>query len=132
MEALEDIEAVKASYNSKSVAKEEKSTTLPKKSELKEQRSNINRISPSAKLLISEFGLDSSLLNPSGPRGTLLKGDVLAAIKSGRGSSKTAAPKEQSPSPSIKLQSKPSSTPESVSYEDLSNSQIRKVGYLVA
>ncbi|KNA08556.1 hypothetical protein SOVF_161540 [Spinacia oleracea] len=127
VEALEDIEAVKASYNSKSVAKEEKSTTLPKKSELKEQRSNINRISPSAKLLISEFGLDSSLLNPSGPRGTLLKGDVLAAIKSGRGSSKTAAPKEQSPSPSIKLQSKPSSTPESVSYEDLSNSQIRKV-----
>uniref|UniRef100_A0A803MZE5 Dihydrolipoamide acetyltransferase component of pyruvate dehydrogenase complex n=1 Tax=Chenopodium quinoa TaxID=63459 RepID=A0A803MZE5_CHEQI len=126
VEASEDIETVKASYSSRPVAKEEKSVALPQKNELKEQKSIINRISPSAKLLISEFGLDVSLLNPSGPRGTLLKGDVLAALQSGKGSSTTAAPKEQSPSPSI-LQSKPSSAPESALYEDFSNSQIRKV-----
>ncbi|XP_021754959.1 dihydrolipoyllysine-residue acetyltransferase component 1 of pyruvate dehydrogenase complex, mitochondrial-like [Chenopodium quinoa] len=126
VEASEDIETVKASYSSRPVAKEEKSVALPQKNEHKKQKSIINRISPSAKLLISEFGLDVSLLNPSGPRGTLLKGDVLAAIQSGKGSSTTAAPKEQPPSPSI-LQSKPSSAPESALYEDFSNSQIRKV-----
>lgn len=127
VEASEDIETVKASYSCTPVVKEEKPTALPKNNKLKEQKNNISRISPSAKLLISEFGLDASLLNPSGPHGTLLKGDVLDAIKSGKGSSRTAATKEHSPSPPVKLQSAPSSTPESVLHEDLPNSQIRKV-----
>ncbi|XP_048494137.1 dihydrolipoyllysine-residue acetyltransferase component 1 of pyruvate dehydrogenase complex, mitochondrial isoform X1 [Beta vulgaris subsp. vulgaris] len=127
VEALEDIEKVKGSYSCGPVAEEKKSTALPKKIEQKEQKSSISRISPSAKLLILELGLDTSLLSPSGPRGTLLKGDVLAAIKSGKGSSRTAATKEQSLSPPIKSQSIPLSTPQSVLYEDVSNSQIRKV-----
>ncbi|XP_057532087.1 dihydrolipoyllysine-residue acetyltransferase component 1 of pyruvate dehydrogenase complex, mitochondrial [Amaranthus tricolor] len=135
VEAAKDIEAVQATYRSSPVVEEDKPTTLPKK-EVSEQKSVITRISPSAKLLITEFGLDISLLSPSGPRGTLLKGDVLAAIKLGKESSKPAATKEQSKpvatkehssSSQINLQSVPSGTPESTSYEDLSNSQIRKV-----
>ncbi|KAL2897247.1 Dihydrolipoyllysine-residue acetyltransferase component 1 of pyruvate dehydrogenase complex mitochondrial [Bienertia sinuspersici] len=127
VEASEDTETVKGSYTCSPVEKEEKATVLVNKSELKKQNNSISRISPSAKLLISEFGLDASLLSPSGPRGTLVKGDVLAAIKSGKGSSRSAATVEHSQSPQIELQSIHSSTPQSVSYEDLSNSQIRKV-----
>ncbi|KAL2897253.1 Dihydrolipoyllysine-residue acetyltransferase component 1 of pyruvate dehydrogenase complex mitochondrial [Bienertia sinuspersici] len=126
VEASEDTETVKGSYTCSPVEKEEKATVLVNKSELKKQNNSISRISPSAKLLISEFGLDASLLSPSGPRGTLVKGDVLAAIKSGKGSSRSAATVEHSQSPQIELQSIHSSTPQSVSYEDLSNSQIRK------
>lgn len=131
MESSEDIETVKESYTRSPVANEEKPTALLKKSEEKELKSSISRISPSAKLLISEFGLDASQLSPSGPRGTLLKGDVLAVIKSGKGSSRSAAATEQSQSPRMELQSIRSSAPQSVSYEDLPNSQIRKVGHFI-
>ncbi|GMG99456.1 hypothetical protein Nepgr_001296 [Nepenthes gracilis] len=97
--------------------------------------SSISRISPSAKLLIAEFGLDKSSLRPSGPRGTLLKGDVLAAIKSGIGSSRSARPQEKaSLSPQNQQQPKSASSQQSSfpseqtdSYWDLPNSQIRKV-----
>ncbi|KAM5555874.1 hypothetical protein ABKV19_023676 [Rosa sericea] len=50
--------------------------------------SSIISISRAAKLLIQEHGLDASSLRASGAHGRLLKGDVLAAIKSGIGSSK--------------------------------------------
>ncbi|XP_074311284.1 dihydrolipoyllysine-residue acetyltransferase component 1 of pyruvate dehydrogenase complex, mitochondrial [Silene latifolia] len=128
VESSEDVETVMASYGKSVKANVEKPVTQPTKREDKEKKIRISRISPSAKLLISEFGLDASSLNPSGPRGTLLKGDVLAAIKSGQGSSKAVIPpKKQSPSPKIQSPSTTSVSADSYSYEDLPNSQIRKV-----
>lgn len=86
-------------------------------------------------MLLSEHGLDASSISASGPRGTLLKGDVLAAIKSGKGSAKVSGSKEKilsSPplhpqvSSSGPMGSKPT-VQETGAYEDLPNSQIRKV-----
>lgn len=128
VESIDDIETVKAAYNSSPIAKAEKQAVHDEKTEVKQQKRSISRISPSAKVLISEFGLDASLLTPSGPRGTLLKGDVLAAIKSGKGPSRTALAKQQeSPSPQAPSQTLPSAASHSDTYEDLPNSQIRKV-----
>ncbi|GAB4855027.1 Pyruvate dehydrogenase complex component E2 1 [Ancistrocladus abbreviatus] len=135
VEDLNGIEAVRQSFGSSSGIKAEKPEAHHAKTGAKEQRSSISRISPSAKLLISEFGLDVSSLRASGPHGTLLKGDVLAAIKSGIGSSRSTASEEKaSSSPQIQQHAKSSASPESKSqlqqleaYEDLPNSQIRKV-----
>ncbi|KAK9674332.1 hypothetical protein RND81_12G226300 [Saponaria officinalis] len=128
VESSEDIETVMTFHDSSATTKTEKPLTQPAKREVKEEKSRISRISPAAKLLISEFGLAASLLTPSGPRGTLLKGDVLAAIKSGQGSSEAGESTEkQSVSPKIHTPSKTSVSSESTSYEDLPNSQIRKV-----
>ncbi|KAL7184811.1 hypothetical protein ACSBR2_026867 [Camellia fascicularis] len=114
--------------------KEEKPTHHDTRSEAREQKANFNRISPSAKLLITEHGLDASLIMASGPRGTLLKGDVLAAIKSGKASPKTSSKEKISQTPQIHPQTSHSASPESKShlqqpdsYEDFPNSQIRKV-----
>ncbi|XP_022746612.1 dihydrolipoyllysine-residue acetyltransferase component 1 of pyruvate dehydrogenase complex, mitochondrial-like [Durio zibethinus] len=81
-----------------------------------------------------EHGLDASSLKASGPRGILLKGDVLAAIKSGKGSSKISSSEKKKPSTQISPKKSPSARPESKahpqqsdSFEDLSNTQIRKV-----
>lgn len=101
------------------------------------QQNSFSRISPSAKLLIANFGLDASSLKASGPRGTLLKGDVLAALKSGKGSSKVLhSSKATKPaSPPTSSASSPASPFESSSladadgHEDLPNSQIRKAGF---
>ncbi|XP_078437466.1 dihydrolipoamide acetyltransferase, long form protein [Wolffia australiana] len=114
----------------------EKSTSI--KSEEKESPSTgpVKRISPSAKLLVSEFGLDVSSIRASGPRGTLLKGDVLAAIKSGDSSIKASTLTQQTQpiaSHSPKLDTQPltiklsKNSGQADSYEDLPNSQIRKV-----
>jgi pyruvate dehydrogenase E2 component (dihydrolipoamide acetyltransferase) len=46
-----------------------------------EQSLELRHISPTAKTLIKEHGLKISLLKASCPCGTLLKGDVLAALK---------------------------------------------------
>ncbi|KAK8671569.1 hypothetical protein V6N13_038162 [Hibiscus sabdariffa] len=128
-----DIEAVKTSVSGDSAVKKQEPRYQESKSEVKEQKSGFTKISPSAKLLISEYGLDTSSLKASGPHGTLLKGDVLAAIKSGKGSSKIS-PSEKKPSPQTATQKSPSGRPESkthqqqsVSFEDLPNTQIRKV-----
>ena len=43
-------------------------------------KASVARISPSAKLLITEYGLDLSSLKASGSHGTLLNPHVLAAI----------------------------------------------------
>lgn len=86
-------------------------------------------------MLITEFGLDASTLKATGPRGTLLKGDVLAAIKSGIGSSSSPL-KDKMPPPPIHSQASPSASPEtshlqqSESFEDIPNSQIRKVSFI--
>jgi pyruvate dehydrogenase E2 component (dihydrolipoamide acetyltransferase) len=84
-------------------------------------------------LLISEHGLDASSLHASGPYGTLLKTDVLAAIKSGKGKKSSAAekgapPPQKSPQPSAIPSLEPK---QSDSFEDLPNTQIRKVMLLV-
>ncbi|GFZ11165.1 dihydrolipoamide acetyltransferase, long form protein [Actinidia rufa] len=70
----------------------------------------------------------------SGPRGTLLKGDVLGAIKSGKRSPKTSVNEKTTQSPQTRPQASVPASPESKShlkqpafYEDLPNSQIRKV-----
>ncbi|WOK95517.1 dihydrolipoyllysine-residue acetyltransferase [Canna indica] len=98
-------------------------------------KANFSRISPSAKLLIAQYGLEASSLEASGPRGTLLKGDVLAAIKSG-GQSVGAGKPAQEPVPASTSASKPTDTGSSqstfhssdtISHEDFPNSQIRKV-----
>ncbi|GAY62025.1 hypothetical protein CUMW_214620, partial [Citrus unshiu] len=91
---------------------------------------SFTKISPSAKLLIPEHGLDASSLQASGPYGTLLKGDVLAAIKSEKASSRSSSHTEKT-SPSFHPQTSPavsqgSNLELSDSFEDLPNTQIRK------
>lgn len=111
--------------------KEEKPVGKTIKNEVAQQKSAIARISPSAKILITEHGLDISSLKASGHHGTLLKGDVLAAIKSGIKSSKVPSYEEKTvSSPSASTESK-SHLEQSDSFEDLPNSQIRKVGFIL-
>ncbi|KAK9158762.1 hypothetical protein Scep_005336 [Stephania cephalantha] len=126
-----------SSISSGSEAKEGKSTPQSVDKPEITDKTGFSRISPAAKLLIKEFRLDASSLRASGPHGTLLKGDVLAAMKSGKGLKKAAhSPPEKksaSPtSPSKSSQSPPSSKSISHSHqidnhEDLPNSQIRRV-----
>lgn len=132
VEDPDDIEIVKASVSSGSDIKKEKPQQQESRNEVRAEKSSFTRISPSAKLLITEFGLDASTLKASGPRGTLLKGDVLAAIKAGIGSSSSSS-KDKMPPPPVHSQASPSASPErshlqqSESFEDMPNSQIRKV-----
>ena len=133
VEDLNDVESVKTSFATtpgEKVATTDKPAAPSKSTDKKEVKTSIKRISPSAKLLITEFGLDISSLEASGPHGTLLKGDILAAMKSGKvskGSAKEKASSSPEKSvPSVSPQSLPHSQ-KSDSYEDLPNSQIRKV-----
>ncbi|XVE68694.1 hypothetical protein DITRI_Ditri09bG0089500 [Diplodiscus trichospermus] len=134
VEDPDDIEAVKTSDGSGSAVKKQEPTHHASKSEVREQKPGFTKISPSAKLLISEYGLDTSSLKASGPHGTLLKGDVLAAIKSGKGSSKISSLEKKTPLPQTSPQKSPSARSESkthpqqpYSFEDVPNTQIRKV-----
>ncbi|XP_027104861.2 dihydrolipoyllysine-residue acetyltransferase component 1 of pyruvate dehydrogenase complex, mitochondrial isoform X1 [Coffea arabica] len=130
-----DIESVKTSFSGDRMLQEDKPVRHDPTPKTKAQKTSFSRISPSAKLLILEHGLDASSIPPSGPRGTILKGDVLAAIKSVIGSSKISSSKEkQTPSPPVKSQTASpglsglkSTLPQADAYEDLPNSQIRKV-----
>ncbi|XP_057798834.1 dihydrolipoyllysine-residue acetyltransferase component 1 of pyruvate dehydrogenase complex, mitochondrial isoform X2 [Salvia miltiorrhiza] len=131
VEDSNDLEAVRTSVSTDVKTKNEKPVQKIAK-DVKTQKTNFSRISPAAKMLISEHGLDASSITSSGPRGTLLKGDVLAAIKSGK-VSKVSGPKEKTSSPSVHPQTSSSlpagskSDVQDVAYEDLPNSQIRKV-----
>ncbi|KAE9589835.1 hypothetical protein Lal_00021650 [Lupinus albus] len=128
VEDANDIDAVKNSISSSSTTQQEKATQGETKSEVKAQKSNTRRISPAAKLLIAEYGLDASTLNASGPLGTLLKGDVLSAIKSGKLSPKPASSKEKASHQQVTAsQESKSDLKQSAVYEDFPNSQIRKV-----
>ncbi|XP_038884738.1 dihydrolipoyllysine-residue acetyltransferase component 1 of pyruvate dehydrogenase complex, mitochondrial isoform X2 [Benincasa hispida] len=129
-----DIESVKSAVSSSSGIKEDKPAHTTVKNDVGTSKGGtVARISPAAKLLIAEHGLDASSLKASGSHGTLLKGDVLAAIKSGKGLSKVSLSKDKR-SPEVRAQasstvsseSKPS-IKQSDSFEDLPNSQIRKV-----
>ncbi|KAK6136150.1 hypothetical protein DH2020_030123 [Rehmannia glutinosa] len=130
-----DLEAVKASSIGNLSDKDEKPVEQSTAKDVKTQKTGFNRISPAAKLLILEHGLDASSITASGPRGTLLKGDVLTAIKSGKGSAGVSGSKEKiSASPpthpqtssSMPVGSK-STVQDTDAYQDLPNSQIRKV-----
>lgn len=127
VEDANDIEAVKASssFSGSKVVKEQKMPTQKTTTnDIKQQKKGFNRISPAAKMLISEHRLDAFSIPASGPRGTLLKGDVLAMIKSGKGFSKvdSAQTLTSSESPSQKSDLK-----QQDSYQEFPNSQIRKV-----
>ncbi|XP_073008727.1 dihydrolipoyllysine-residue acetyltransferase component 1 of pyruvate dehydrogenase complex, mitochondrial [Typha latifolia] len=133
VEDLDDIKNIPSDIPKGVEPKQEKATqklTENVKFEVATQGSNFSRISPSAKLLIKEYGLEESSLKASGPRGTLLKGDVLATIKSGVKPSKSSQDKTSSPV----CQQNPDVPSKSVTpqhkidtHEDLPNSQIRKV-----
>lgn len=128
-----DVVTVKNSVISGAEVKGEKETHHDSKDVLKVQQGSFTKISPSAKLLISEHGLDASSLQASGPYGTLLKGDVLAAIKSGKVSSRISSHTEKtspSPLPQTSTAVSPGSKSDlelSDSFEDFPNTQIRKV-----
>lgn len=132
VEDSNDIGTVKTSFSVNMVHKEEKPVAHQEATrDVKPQKTSFNRISPSAKLLLTEHGLDASSIAASGPRGTLLKGDVLAAIKSGKGSMKTSASKDTKP-PLKQVQpqtlvSTSSGLQQTHAFEDLPNTQIRKV-----
>ena len=132
VEEASDIEAIKNSVNSSST-NQQKAPQHDAKSEVKAQKNKIARISPAAKLLIAEYGLDASTLTATGHYSTLLKGDVLSEIKSGKLSPKPASPKEkvlssQSHQQVAASRESKSDLGQSDSYEDFPNSQIRKVG----
>ncbi|XP_062212765.1 dihydrolipoyllysine-residue acetyltransferase component 1 of pyruvate dehydrogenase complex, mitochondrial-like [Phragmites australis] len=134
VEDLEDIKSIPADTSFGGEQKEEQSTESAPQSNVanvSEQSLVVSRISPAAKLLIKEYGLDTSSLRASGPRGTLLKGDVLAALKSGASSSSTKekkAPVAPSSQPTHDSQAQPAITSQKTdTYEDIPNSQIRKV-----
>lgn len=134
VEDPETIEIVKNSVSSGSEVKQETSTHHDSKVEDKVQKVSFTKISPSAKILISEYGLDTSSLTASGPHGTLLKGDVLNAIKSGKASPKSSPAKKTSPShqsiPQTLGVGSESELQQSDSFKDLPNTQIRKVGII--
>lgn len=121
-----------------------KKDTTVQKAEQKQGREpqpQIYRFGPSVRRLLAEFDLDISSLKGTGPRGTLLKGDVLAAIKSGAGINKSsdasklqkrATPPEVEKAPSSRTSVQPSLPVESSGlYEDIPNSQIRKAGFFL-
>jgi len=134
VEELDDIKNIPADTLFGGEQKEEQSTESAPKTDVanvSEQSSVVSRISPAAKLLIKEHGLDVSSLRASGPRGTLLKGDVLAALKSGAISipaKEKKAPATPSSQPTRDAQAQPATTSQKAdTYEDIPNSQIRKV-----
>ncbi|KAK1572528.1 hypothetical protein Q3G72_034137 [Acer saccharum] len=135
VEDPDDIETVKNSFISGSEVKGETPTHNDSKHENRVKKGSFTKISPSAKLLILEYGLDTSSLEASGPYGTLLKGDVLSAITSGKLSPKSSSPAEKiPPSPRSHTQTSTVASPgsksqsqQSDSFEDLPNTQIRKI-----
>ncbi|XP_057998810.1 dihydrolipoyllysine-residue acetyltransferase component 1 of pyruvate dehydrogenase complex, mitochondrial-like [Hevea brasiliensis] len=132
VENPDDIETVKTNFSGSMEVKEEILTHRDSKDDGREEKTSFTRISPSAKLLISEYGLDASSLKASGHHGTLLKSDVWAAIKSGKGSSRKSTPKDKAAPSQKGSQASTTALPESHpqrsdSFEDLPNTQIRKV-----
>lgn len=131
VEDLDEIKNVPADVSTK-VEVDEKKSAQVMEYKASTTKTNFSRISPSAKLLITEYGLDASSLKASGPKGTLLKGDVLEAIKSG-GSQQTSKPPQDKTLPSahtVQTAQALQSGTQSISREDsedLPNSQIRKV-----
>ncbi|XP_008788004.1 dihydrolipoyllysine-residue acetyltransferase component 1 of pyruvate dehydrogenase complex, mitochondrial isoform X2 [Phoenix dactylifera] len=138
VEDLDEIKNLPADIPKGVEAKQDKSIqdlTHDVKHEGRSEKPNFSRISPSARLLISEYGLEPSSLKASGPRGTLLKGDVLAAIMSGGGPPGISESSQEKISGSTHTSQPTSHTPpqsatpllDKDTHEDLPNTQIRKV-----
>ncbi|KAK1292895.1 hypothetical protein QJS10_CPB17g01976 [Acorus calamus] len=96
VEDANDIGNVPDTASSSLEIKTGQSTSNDINSNRSKQKTSFSRISPSAKLLMTEFGLDASLLKASGPRGTLLKSDVLEALKSASGTGYSKRSQEES------------------------------------
>jgi pyruvate dehydrogenase E2 component (dihydrolipoamide acetyltransferase) len=83
------------------------------------------KFGPAVRKLLAESGLDASQLTGTGPHGMLVKGDVLAAMKSG------LLPKSKStPAAASKISAPakvPAASSPALSYEDIPTSQIRKI-----
>nr|AAD55140.1 dihydrolipoamide S-acetyltransferase [Arabidopsis thaliana] len=131
VEDAESIEAIKSSSAGSSevdTVKEVPDSVVDKPTE---RKAGFTKISPAAKLLILEHGLEASSIEASGPYGTLLKSDVVAAIASGKASKSSAFTKKKQPSKETPSKSsstsKPSVTQSDNNYEDFPNSQIRKI-----
>ncbi|KAM0013430.1 putative dihydrolipoyllysine-residue acetyltransferase [Helianthus debilis subsp. tardiflorus] len=128
-----NVEAVKSHVSGNLAAKEAKPAQHATHDKVvKGEKSSFSRISPSAKLLIAQHKLDASSINASGPRGTLLKSDVLNAIKSGTAAVKSSASEVTTPPSKSQPQTHTSLSASSDiqqldSYVDIPNSQIRKV-----
>lgn len=126
-----DVETVKSSVSGNSAAKESKpAQPATRVEEPKVQKSKFSRISPSAKLLIAQHKLDASSIMSSGAHGTLLKSDVLAAIKSGTAAAKSSTSEFKAPSSQPETHTSLSLSSEIQqldSYMDVPNTQIRKV-----
>lgn len=136
VEDLDEIKDIPADTLNGVSIKEEKPVQHmePKEQEANFHQTSISRFSPSAKLLIAEHGIDVSSLKASGPRGTLLKGDVLALIKDRGGSQQKSLSSDRKTSTSAHSVQQPVASSASEiplhvtdAYEDLQNSQIRKV-----
>ncbi|KAI5084672.1 hypothetical protein GOP47_0000841 [Adiantum capillus-veneris] len=88
------------------------------------------RLGPSVRRLLIESGIDVAILKGSGPGGAVVKGDVIAAIKSGSQSKREPELKKVQKAHSSetpKTSSEPLLPPSSVSHDTLPTSQIRKV-----
>eukprot|EP00252_Welwitschia_mirabilis_P014353 TRINITY_DN31539_c0_g1_i1.p1 TRINITY_DN31539_c0_g1~~TRINITY_DN31539_c0_g1_i1.p1 ORF type:complete len:520 (+),score=108.37 TRINITY_DN31539_c0_g1_i1:170-1729(+) len=99
------------------------------------------RFGPAVRRLLAEFEIDLSKLKSTGPRGILLKGDVLAAMQSGNVSaqrSETASTQQITELPvsnkksqrglsALSLEPSNVPLPSSEFYDDVPNTQIRKV-----
>ncbi|CAN7135611.1 unnamed protein product [Brassica rapa subsp. narinosa] len=134
VEDAESIEAIKSSSAGGSEAVTEKQAPQSVADKSGEKKAGFTKISPAAKLLILEHGLEASSIEASGPYGTLLKSDVVAAIASGKTSKKSVSTEKKQPSKENISKSSSVSRPESKSsvtlsndYEDFPNSQIRKI-----
>ncbi|CAM0911288.1 unnamed protein product [Alopecurus aequalis] len=134
VEDSEDIEKIPADTSFRGEHEEDQSSGSAAQTvevDAAEQSPALRHISPAAKMLIKEHGLNVSLLKASGPRGTLLKGDVLAALKPVTASSSAkekTAPATPSPQPARDSQAQSLTTSQkSDTFEDMTNTQIRKV-----
>lgn len=95
------------------------------------------RLGPSVRKLIMESGLDLSQISGTGPKGYIVKGDLLAAMLAGGGKKQeAAAPPQQSKAPAEQRPPPPAprappkggvAAPGRGEFEELPNSQIRRV-----
>ncbi|KAL1199851.1 Dihydrolipoyllysine-residue acetyltransferase component 1 of pyruvate dehydrogenase complex [Cardamine amara subsp. amara] len=133
VEDAESIEAIRSSSSGGSEVETVKQVPESVADKSGGRKAGFTKISPAAKLMILEHGLEASSIEASGPYGTLLKSDVVAAIASGKTSKASASTKKQpsketlSKSSSKSLPESKSSVTQSDNYEDFPNSQIRKI-----
>ncbi|CAE6075951.1 unnamed protein product [Arabidopsis arenosa] len=130
VEDAESIEVIKSSSAGSSEVETVKEVPHSVVDKPTGRKAGFTKISPAAKLLILGHGLEASSIEASGPYGTLLKSDVVAAIASGKVSKTSASMKKKQPSketPSKSSSTSKSSVTQSDNYEDFPNSQIRKI-----